>query len=160
MDKDVELLNGEEQSLISQAIFLLVKECPAIPSQITVKYGDITNNCIAIFAVPGATVKKRYINGTFIGQFPFILRYRSKPTTNEDRIQREETLNTISKWLSGEPIKVGDSEYVLSEYPQITDDRKIQEIEQSQTAFIVDKADDGTVDHQVQLRLEYKKKGM
>lgn len=160
MDNKIELLSIEEQDIIGKAVYEMLKECPMIQNGIAVQYGSITNNSISVFAVSGAIVSKRYINGGFIGLFPFVIRYRSKPTNNEDRIQRENLMNQIANWLSGKETTYNNVKHEISEYPAMTEGREIKEIEQQQNAYIVSKADDGTVDFQVSMRLKYNKKGM
>lgn len=160
MDDKIELLSIAEQEIIGKAVFEMLKECPIIPSSVVIQYGSINNNSIAVFAVSGAIVSKRFVDGGFIGTFPFVIRYRSKPTNNEDRIQRENLMNKIANWLSGKETSYNNVNYQISEYPTMTEGRTIKEIEQQQNAFIVDKQDDGTVDVQVSMRLKYKKKGM
>lgn len=157
-EKQIEILNAEEQDAIGQAVFLLVKECPAIPAGIKVRYGDIADNTIGIFAQQSAVVTKRYISGIFTAQFPFVVLYRSKPTTDSDRIAREEILTNIAKWLSGRKITINGSDYILKEYPQLSEGRKITGIEQLKTVALAGKLQDGSVDYTVDLRLDYKKR--
>lgn len=157
-EKQAEILNAEEQDAIGKAVLLLVKECPAILPGIKVKYGDIADNTIGIFAQQSAVVTKRYINGIFTAQFPFMLLYRSKPTTDNDRIAREEMLNNIAKWLGGKKITANGIEYILKEYPQLSEGRQITEVEQLKTVALAGKLQDGSVDYTVDLRLSYKKR--
>lgn len=157
-EKQIEILNAEEQDAIGQAVFLLVNECPATPAGIKVRYGDIADNTIGIFAQQSAVVTKRYINGIFTAQFPFVVLYRSKPTTDSDRIAREEVLTNIAKWLSGRKITINGSDYILKEYPQLSEGRKITGIEQLKTVALAGKLQDGSVDYTVDLRLDYKKR--
>lgn len=157
-EKQIEILNAEEQDAIGQAVFFLVKECPATPAGIKVRYGDIADNTIGIFAQQSAVVTKRYINGIFTAQFPFAVLYRSKPTTDSDRIAREEVLTNIAKWLSGRKITINGSDYILKEYPQLSEGRKITGIEQLKTVALAGKLQDGSVDYTVDLRLDYKKR--
>lgn len=156
--KQVELLSAEEQDAIGKALYLLTLGCPAIPSGVNVRYGDISGNTIGIFPQKGAVITVHYIDGGFKAQFPFLLLYRSKPTTDNDRIAREETLGNIARWMSGRKITVNNMEYALSEYPQLSDGRKIIEIEQLQTAYLAGKLEDGNVDFSVNMRLDYKKR--
>lgn len=157
-EKQVEMLNAEEQDAIGKAVFLLITECPAIPMAIKVKYGDIADNAIGIFAQQSAVVTKRYITGVFTAQFPFTVLYRSKPTTDNDRIAREEILNNIAKWLAGKKITVDGREHILKEYPQLSEGRTITGIEQLKTVALAGKLQDGSVDYTVDLRLDYKKR--
>jgi len=156
--KQVEILSVEEQDAMGKTLFLLIQKCPVIPKGVNVRYGDITGNTISIFPQKGAVVTARYINGIFKAQFPFMILYRSKPTTDNDRIAREETLGNIARWLSGRKITVNNSEYMLSEYPQLSEGRKITGIEQLQTVYIAGKLEDGNVDFSVNMKLDYKKR--
>lgn len=157
-EKQIEILNAEEQDAIGKAVLLLIKECPAVSTGIKVKYGDIADNTVGIFAQQGAVVTKRYITGSFTAQFPFVVLYRSKPTTDNDRIAREETLTNIAKWLAGKKITVNGVEHTLKEYPQLSEGRVITGIEQLRTVALAGKLQDGSVDYTVNLRLDYKKR--
>lgn len=156
-ERQIETLSAAEQDAIGKAVFLLIKECPAVPTCIKVKYGDIADNTIGIFAQQSAVVTKRYVNGIFTAQFPFTVLYRSKPTTDNDRIVREEILDNIAKWLAGNKITVNGVEHVLKEYPKLSEGRKIMGIEQLKTVVLAGKLQDGSVDYTVDLRLDYKK---
>lgn len=158
--KSYEMLSTEEQEIIGKAIYTLMLSCPALPTGTKTNYGDIGSNTIGMFAEQGAIVRERYVNGAFAAQFPFGLLYRSKPDTDAERIAREQTLSNIAKWLCGKEITLDNQQYRLSEYPVLTDGRKITEIEQRQTVYPVGKLEDGSVDYQVHLMIEYKKKGM
>ncbi|MBQ6787550.1 MAG: hypothetical protein IJO85_07505 [Lachnospiraceae bacterium] len=159
-EKAYEILSSEEQEVIGKAIYSLVSECPAIPKSVKKSYGDINSNTVGMFAEQGAIIRERYVNGAFIAQYPFTLLYRSKPDSDKERMAREETLSNIAKWLCGKEIVLIETGYKLSEYPALTDGRKIIGIEQRQTVYPAGKLEDGSVDYQVHLIVEYRKKGM
>lgn len=153
----VELLSVEEQDAIGKALFSLIKNYPGL-NKIAVKYGDIGDNTIGIYAQSDAIVTKRYINGVFNAQFPFRLLYRSKPTTDNDRIAREETLGKLAGWLCKKNVAIGNKVYALDSYPLLSDGRKITEIEQLKTVSLAGRLADGNVDYFVNMCLYYKKK--
>lgn len=159
-EKKYEALSTEEQEAIGKAIYGIMTECPAIPKSIRKSYGDINSNTIGMFAENGAIVRERFVSGAFIAQFPFTLLYRSKPDSDDERMAREQTLSNIAKWLCGKEIEQNGNTYQLSEYPALTDGRNITGIEQRQNVYQAGKLEDGSVDYQVHLIVEYKKKGM
>ena len=146
--KELKALDTLEETQIREAVFKFFASCPLIPDNVSRQYGDVKNDSIAVFAQQGSgKYTKQYVSGSYEAQFPFFLRYRSQPTTIKNRLSAESLLDNIAKWMCGQDV-----------FPILTDGRKIEKIE-SGTVYMVDKAEDGTIDYQVSMNLKYFKKG-
>jgi len=110
-----------------------------------------------MFPQQGSVYLRRFVSGTFIAQYNFFLRYRRKETTDEGRIKDEATLDLIGKWLERNPVQVGTEVYELQNYPELTDNRTITQITRTSSAFLAERAQDGTSDYQIYLQLRYRK---
>lgn len=156
---DNNTLGTIEETQIRAAAYAVFSSCPFIPEYVSTQYGDMEKSSIGMFSQQGSgRYTKRYVSGTYEAQYPFFLRYRVMPTTDANRMNAEELLESVAQWMSGTPVVVKGETYQIGEYPALTDKRTIEKIEAS-NVFMVSKEQDGTVDYQVQMNLKYSKKG-
>lgn len=159
MMDDNNTLGTIEETQIRSAAYAIFSSCPFIPEYVSIQYGDMEKSSIGMFSQQGSgRYTKRYVSGTYEAQYPFFLRYRVMPTTDENRLNSEELLDSIAQWMSGNQVIVDGKVYQISEFPTLSDKRKIEKIEAS-NVFMISKEQDGTVDYQVQMNLKYSKKG-
>lgn len=89
-------------------------------------------------------------------QYPFDIVYRAAPKTEEHRIKIKEFLDSIGKWLEKQPIKIGDKEEKISEYPNLTaGDRVIKSISRTNTGHLAAAYQDGIEDWTISAALKY-----
>lgn len=98
----------------------------------------------------GAYKKKAYINGSYIGSFPFSVYIRVDGVDTATRLDATGTLQRLFDWLSE---KDKDGEYV--NLPTIDDSRTATQIEMTSLPTIAARYEDGTEDYQVILELQY-----
>lgn len=157
--KELKALGAEEESQIREAVFNYFASCPLIPEEVSRKYGDMENDSIAVFSQQGSgRYIKQYVSGSYEVQFPFFMRYRARPTTNQTRLSAETLLDNIARWMCGKEVSQDGEIYDAQEYPALTDERKIEKIEAG-TVYMAEKSEDGTIDYQVMMSLRYSKKG-
>lgn len=134
-----ELLPASEQSSVLEVIYKLIKECPFISDK-NVKFDflDIEEDTIAVMSTPGACILSNNILGGFTGSLPFILGHKGRQSSDNRKIKTVDLLNNIGRWLGKEKVTIGDKEYVLTEYPVLSDNRKITRIEQQTVPYISD----------------------
>ena len=85
----------------------------------------------------------------FIAEVRFQISYKSFPSTNLQRMNAQAVLDKIIKWFTE-----------LTEYPELTEKRKITSISAAPSLPFVDRADaDGNVVFAADAVMEYKKKG-
>ena len=54
---------------------------------------------IGCFPTAGAVYLRKWVSGAFVGQIPFAIQYRVKPTTNKGRIDSQKVLESLCEWL-------------------------------------------------------------
>lgn len=158
---DKQPLNIDEQQAMTKAMGLMVQKCPVVAQRkVTVRIEDVATkpNVIGLFPMQGAVYVSKYISGAFVAQYPFMLRYRVKPGSDDSKITAGETLGLIGEWLEGRSITYGNKTYQVSAYPELTDGRTIDNIERQTTAFLSALYDDGTADYQINMVVTYSRK--
>ena len=152
-------LDITEQEAIGRAVALLVAECP-VTKDVTTMWENVSTSAVGVFPEHGAVYDQRFISGSFMASYPFVLRRRTRQTDDEGRINVETELDKIARWLCGEVIEVGATSYQLQNYPPLSDDRTIKEIEKTSTVFLAGQTVDGITDYAVYLTLRYYRKGV
>lgn len=158
MAENKELLPVSEQSSVLETIYRLVKECPFIEEK-SVKFDflDIEEDSIAVMSTPGACIVSKDILGGFTGSLPFILGYKGRQSSDNRKIKTVDLLNNIGKWLGKEKVTVDDKEYVLKEYPVLSDNRKITRIEQQTVPYISDIDEKSNITYVCTVKVTYLK---
>lgn len=64
-------------------------------------------------------------------QYPFFVIYRTTGTREFQKLQVQNFLDTLGKWLCKEPVDIAGVEHRLSAYPALSDGRKITRITRS-----------------------------
>ncbi len=145
----LQALSVTEQSTISEALLRLIGEYEDFPSEISTK--DIfwnflkPNRRIGIFSMPGAVYLRRYVSGSFRAQFPFSVRYTTKPTNNKSRIEKQSVLDELGEWLESVT------------YPALSDNRTIDKIERTASSQLIGVDADGNELYQCNMVLTYSK---
>lgn len=148
MADEVKKMSMGEEEQIRTKMFLYFSECPCIPEGVSRKYGEMEDDSIGFFSRQGSgEYLKKYVDGTFEGQYPFFLRYRAKPTNNSGRLKAEEVLTQVADWICAR-----------KNYPVLEGKRTVEDIEAG-NVYIVAKGDDGSIDYQVNMTLNYMKEG-
>lgn len=155
-DKNKELLPVSEQSSVLEAVYKLIKECPFIEKE-NVKFDflDIEENSISVLSTPGAFIISKDILGGFTGSLPFILGHKGRQSSDNRKIKTVDLLNNIGKWLGKEKVTIDDREYVLKEYPLLSDNRKITRIEQQTVPYISDIDEKSNITYICTLKVTY-----
>lgn len=135
-----------EQEHIAKCVVTLINKFKRLPCRC--EYQNLKNGAynLSLSGLSGTPRIETDITGAYESEFPFILYLRTKPEDTSDRLDCEQLLNEISKYLEDNYTKI-----ILSNY-------NIIELEQTATASIVARSDDGSIDYQVVLKLKYETK--
>lgn len=158
MDK-YPLASLTDQELIIEALINLINSFPDIPKNIKeVMFYDIFPNkeSLGIATTKSAIVFKKYIGGSYIGQYNFRIHYRYATKNYKERIQKQSLISTIGEWMEQKTITKSNGEtYKLESYPQISDYINIISIEIIDRTILIDKDKSGYEDSIIDLRLKY-----
>lgn len=116
-------LSIADQEDAAHAVLELLLQYPDYPTTFTPTNKNVLYNMIAeeqsfgIFPMQGAIYVKKYVSGTYVGQFPFELVYKASPTRNATMLEAQELLNNIGRWL--ETCSIGFSDTRITEQSMI-----------------------------------------
>jgi len=96
-------------------------------------------------------VKKRYINGSYIGTWSFAVYIRVNAEDTASRLDAVECLEALARWLTER-----DEQGFYVNLPTIDVKRKVTKIEMPTTPSIAARYEDGNEDYQAIFSLEYK----
>ena len=72
------------------------------------------------------------------------------------KIEIKEFLDNIGRWLEQQPIQIGSKKYQLEEYPELSSNRKIEEISRLTPAYLDNSYENNVQDWVISLSLKYR----
>lgn len=99
----------------------------------------------------GAYKKRAYIDGSYLGSYPFAVQIRVHAVDTGTRFFASKVLNSLFSWLSE---KNDEGEFI--QLPVIDNTKIATKIEMTSLPSIAARYDDGTEDYQAIFELEYK----
>lgn len=112
--------------------------------RISFEYLPEDGPAIAIIAIQAAYKIKQYIYGGYRAQYQFKVVYRTKPSSDDERLSADELLNRLGSWAESNPEK-----------PQLEGKARVLSVKRDSDAAMFATYDDGTQDHQVLMNLIY-----
>jgi len=151
-------VDGTEK--ITDILVTLINQYPGLKDG-TIKFGELTETYgLGFFSSSGAVLvrdEKDILGHTYqMCQYPFEIVYRTSPKSEAQRVKIKEFLDGLGRWLEQQPVKIGDTTYVLDSYPVIqSGDRVIKEIYRSSPGHMVSAGQDGVEDWAVSMACSY-----
>lgn len=140
------------------AIVTLLNQYPALDGRVVSFQGLEADYGISIEPESGALVytETEYITGNVRQdcQFPFFVVYRSGATSEFEKMNITEFLDTLGSWLGKEPITVDGKAYQLTSYPEVSGGRKIKRIVRF-NSYALDPNENRTRDWVLPVTVEY-----
>lgn len=105
MNNNTEPLSITDAESVSEAILKMVMsfgEYPETfePSHENIKWNSINKDTsIGLFPMPGGIYQKKYVNGSYVAQFPLMIVYKSSPMTNPGTMGSQELLEKLAAWM-------------------------------------------------------------
>lgn len=113
---------------------------------------------IAFSADNGALVitERQYITNRVVQtcQYPFFVVYRTTSTRAAQKMNVQAFLDSLGKWLCGEPVTVDGEEIVLDSYPDLAGGREIKRITRN-NSYGVQPTEKGVQDWLLPVTVEY-----
>lgn len=127
--KAIKADNGGFESL-KPAILTLLNQYPGLSEGEEILFNGLSaEDGISVEMETGALVytERKFITGDIKQecQLPFLIVYRSHPTSEYLKISVNKFLDDLGTWICREPVLIDDEEYRLESYPELTGGRKI-----------------------------------
>ena len=157
--KPIKIDEGGSDTMV-KAVRILLNQFPGLPEGEEIKYEDIGEDSGICFSRnTGALVYDEETdvigNVKQLCQYTFYVVYRSSGAAREKyKIDIEEFLEILGRWLCGETVTVNGIEYKLTGYPQITYGRTIKKIKRDNTG-VTEPNENGVQDWLLPVTVEY-----
>lgn len=152
---------GVEQ-IITDVIGNLLNQYPALLKGEKIRFSVLEEDSgIAFYPVSGAKVmtESKSVTGKInqLCNYPFYVVYRSATTTENSKRDIKEFLDTLGEWLDMQPVIIANEKYQLKKYPDLSDNRKIEEISVINVSNPEAPNEDGVQDWVIGLSFKYRK---
>ena len=146
--------------VLTIAVKALLNQFPGLYENETVKFEELGEDSgIAFSADNGALIfseTEDVLGGVRqTCQYPFYIIYRTSSTKERQKMSIQEFLDTFGKWLCREPVVIDGSEQRLSNYPTLSQGRKITKVTRD-NSYGLEPQESGVQDWILPVLVEYK----
>lgn len=146
--------------VLTIAVKDLLNQFPGLYENETVKFEELGEDSgIAFSADNGALIfseTEDVLGGVRqTCQYPFYIIYRTSSTKERQKMSIQEFLDTFGKWLCREPVVIDGSEQRLSNYPTLSQGRKITKVTRD-NSYGLEPQESGVQDWILPVSIEYK----
>lgn len=146
--------------VLTIAVKALLNQFPGLYENETVKFEELDEDSgIAFSADNGALIfseTEDVLGGVRqTCQYPFYIIYRTSSTKERQKMSIQEFLDTFGKWLCREPVVIDGSEERLSNYPTLSQGRKITKVTRD-NSYGLEPQESGVQDWILPVSIEYK----
>lgn len=146
--------------VLTTAVKALLNQFPGLYENKTVKFEELGEDSgIAFSADDGALIfseTEDVLGGVRqTCQYPFYIIYRTSSTKERQKMSIQEFLDTFGKWLCREPVVIDGSEERLSNYPTLSQGRKITKVTRD-NSYGLEPQESGVQDWILPVSIEYK----
>ena len=160
MEKQIKYdIDGND--ILSSTILDLVNKYPMLDKDDCITFSMLPEDKgKALYPTNGAVIQseKESITGHVTQNclYPFNIIFRASPSDEKRKIYVKEWLDNLGRWLERQPIDVKREKHRLAEYPAITGNRKIINIERQTSAFLYNMNTNKSEDWYISLVVRYK----
>lgn len=146
--------------VLTIAVKALLNQFPGLYENKTVKFEELGEDSgIAFSADNGALIfseTEDVLGGVHqTCQYPFYIICRTSSTKERQKMSIQEFLDTFGKWLCREPVVINGSEQRLSNYPTLSQGRKITKVTRD-NSYGLEPQESGVQDWILPVSIEYK----
>lgn len=143
--------------ILTNAVLALLSQFPGLNGR-EILFEELGESGIAFSADNGALIlsERRSITDhvTQTCQFPFYIIYRTTSTKEFQKLQVQSFFDSIGKWICKEPVEIGGETVRLTNYPQLSDGRKVTKITRS-NSYGLEPNEDGVQDWLMPVSVQY-----
>lgn len=146
--------------IVTAALRELVNQYPATPDEDEIAFSVLADDGgKAMFPISGAMVETETEdicgNVVQVCLYPFYVIYRAGNLSENRKAAVKEWLDNLGKWLEGQTITIGVTDYTLTEYPPLTGKRKFLSIERQTPAYLENTSSGGIEDWAIYISARY-----
>ena len=135
------LRDVQGEDIITNALVDLVNQYPKLETGETIKFGTLSESGgISFFPMSGAVIERDTTdilgNHEQICNYPFFIYYKASGLSEGVKINVKEWLDDLGRWLEKQPITVGGTTSILTDYPLLSGNRKFITIRRTTPATL------------------------
>lgn len=149
--------------ILAEAVKIILNQYPGLYKGEEIKYEELGEESgIAFSNNAGALVyaEKKDVIGVInqTCQYPFFVVYRAAGAARErQKMSIQQFLETLGKWICGEPVEIEGLIHTFRTYPPLTEGRKISRITRD-NSYATEPYDNGVQDWILPVSVEYTNK--
>lgn len=126
---------------VTAALRELLNQYPALSEGDEISFSTLGEDSgKAMFPVSGAVIEteRRSVTGkvTEVCLYPFYVIYRAAGLTENNKARVKEWLDSLGKWLEQKKVLINGAEYLLEDYPLLTNGREFLSISRQTPAYL------------------------
>lgn len=126
---------------VTAALRELINQYPALSEGDEISFSTLGEDSgKAMFPVSGAVIEteRRSVTGkvTEVCLYPFYVIYRAAGLTENNKARVKEWLDSLGKWLEQKKVLINGAEYLLEDYPLLTNGREFLSISRQTPAYL------------------------
>ena len=146
--------------VLTIAVKALLNQFPGLYENETVKFEELGEDSGIAFSADNGDLIFSETEDVLGGvrqtcQYPFYIIYRTSSTKERQKMSIQEFLDTFGKWLCREPVVIDGSEERLSNYPTLSQGRKITKVTRD-NSYGLEPQESGVQDWILPVSIEYK----
>lgn len=146
--------------VLTIAVKALLNQFPGLYENETVKFEELGEDSGIAFSTDNGALIFSETEDVLGGvrqtcQYPFYIIYRTSSTKERQKMSIQEFLDTFGKWLCREPVVIDGSEQRLSNYPTLSQGRKITKVTRD-NSYGLEPQESGVQDWILPVSIEYK----
>ena len=146
--------------VLTIAVKALLNQFPGLYENETVKFEELGEDSGIVFSADNGALIFSETEDVLGGvrqtcQYPFYIIYRTSSTKERQKMSIQEFLDTFGKWLCREPVVIDGSEERLSNYPTLSQGRKITKVTRD-NSYGLEPQESGVQDWILPVSIEYK----
>lgn len=140
-------VRAKERNDLDRLMMIWANTFPDLPEDITlIKYEYFSAKTVgmALSAIEGAYITKRYVNGGHVAEYPFEIHYQIEPpgTSDNKRLKAVELLNAFGEWAE-------------ENWPELGDGQRVMRLEVTDRASYLGATEDLYEDYIIPLKMTY-----
>lgn len=141
----VSLVSASEQDQISRMMLSWINQFPNKPVPV-INYEFLRDGKpgMALSTIQAAYKTKQYITGGYQAQYQFKVIYRVQPSTNNDRLIADETLNKLGDWMA-----------IRADLPVLGGGIRSIRVDATTRSSLFARYENGDEDHQILMNMIY-----
>ena len=145
--------------VLTIAVKALLNQFPGLYENETVKFEELGEDSGIAFSADNGALIFSETEDVLGGlrqtcQYPFYIIYRTSSTKERQKMSIQEFLDTFGKWLCREPVVIDGSEQRLSNYPTLSQGRKITKVTRD-NSYGLEPQESGVQDWILPVSIEY-----